>query len=448
MLLEQMSDSRERTKTQKLCKLMNKHSLVIAFDSCLITLEVIKKFVREERDSGEVLVATGVKEQQKKKVNELFKLGSKANNVIALCSDAMSEGLNLQQASAVVLLDMPSVIRIAEQRVGRVDRMNSPHKSIEVWWPKDSDAFSLKSDRKFFQRYTEVKEILGSNLDLPEGLLPEEIQDQGPSTVEGMIQQLETLEREGQSWDGLHDAFQPVRGLVDSETGLVPADVYQSVRHSNARVVSTVSLVRSQKPWAFLAIAGAEHGAPKWIFLDSLNAVPVTDLESISLKLRKLLRVSSESCPMDKHASELIEKFLNRMLQTETVLLPRKKQRALAEMELILKNYLTQAEGEGDKPRIEVLKQALSLLDIPPHEEERPDLDAVAEAWLDLIRDVWYAKLVTRRRFKPLRLKDIRKDLRSKPISINKMVAAFSTIPSAQPIHTRVVSAIVGVPDS
>ena len=445
MLLDQMSDSRERTKAQKLCKLMKKHSLLIAFDSCLITLEVIKKFVREERDSGEVLVATGVKEQQKKKVNELFKLGSKASNVIALCSDAMSEGLNLQQASAVVLLDMPSVIRIAEQRVGRVDRMNSPHKSIEVWWPKDSDAFSLKSDRKFFQRYTEVKEILGSNLDLPEGLLPEEVQGQDPSTVEGMIQQLETLEKEGQSWDGLHDAFHPVRDLVAVETGLVPADVYQSVRHSNARVVSTVSLVRSQKPWAFMAIAGAEHGAPKWIFLDSLNATPVTDLEAISLKLPELLSVNTESCPMDKQASELIEKFLTRTLQTETVLLPRKKQRALAEMELVLKHYLVQAEGEREKPRVKVIKQALGLLDIPPHEEERPDLDAVAEAWLDLIRDVWYAKLVSRRRFKPLRLKDIRKDLKSNPISIDRIVTAFSAIPSAQPIHTRVVSAIIGV---
>lgn len=63
----------------------------------------------------------------------------------------MSEGLNLQQASAVVLLDMPSVIRIAEQRVGRVDRMNSPHEEIEVWWPDDSDAFSLKTDKKVFQ---------------------------------------------------------------------------------------------------------------------------------------------------------------------------------------------------------------------------------------------------------------------------------------------------------
>jgi len=75
-----------------------------------------------------------------------------------------------------------------------------------------------------------------------------------------------------------------------------------------------------------------------------------------------------------------------------------------------------------------------------------PDLDAVAEAWLDLIRDTWYAKLTQRRRFKPLRLRDIRKDLKSHPIPSDRILKAFSDIPSSQPIHTRIVSAIVGVP--
>ncbi len=446
-LVEQMSDSRERAKAKKLAKLLDKHSLVIAFDSCLITLEIIKKLITEENQSCEVIVATGAKESQKKKVNKLFSPGSEAKNIIALCSDAMSEGLNLQQASAVMLMDMPSVIRIAEQRVGRVDRMNSPHRQIEVWWPKDSDAFSLKADRKFFQRYTEVKEILGSNIVLPEGLIPEEVQMSGPSTAEEMIQQLGELDRKGQTWDGLQDAFQPVRELVDPESGLVPASVYTDVRKSEARVVSTVSLIRSKIPWAFMAISGAEHGAPKWILLDSLRNKPITHLEDVADSLRKLLSSDLEERSMDEKSSELIERFLNRVLETEAALLPRKKQRALDEMTLVLNYYLKQAKQEGDRSRKEILVAALGLLDIPANEEERPDLDAVAEAWLDLIRDTWYEKLISRRRFKPLRLKDIRKDLQTKPIPSEKIYEAFKRIPSARPIHTRVVSAIVGVPD-
>jgi hypothetical protein len=75
-------------------------------------------------------------------------------------------------------------------------------------------------------------------------------------------------------------------------------------------------------------------------------------------------------------------------------------------------------------------------------------LDSVAEAWLDLTRDVWYQKLIKRRRFKPLRLKDIRKDLQQNPFSLDQLKQAFSSIPHAQPLHSRVVSAIVGVPSS
>ena len=446
-LVDQMTDSRERSKAKRLAKLLDKHLLLIAFDSCLITLDVVKNLIKEERANCEVIVATGAKASQKQKVNKMFALGSREKNIIALCSDAMSEGLNLQQASAVMLMDMPSVIRIAEQRVGRVDRMNSPHKQIEVWWPKDSEAFSLKADRKFFERYTEVKDILGSNLNLPDDLIPEEVQVSGPSTAEEMISQLEKMGREGRTWDGLRDAFQPVREMVDPEDGLVPVDVYDHTRHSKARVISTVSLVRSNKPWAFMAIAGAEHGAPKWILLDSMTAQPVTDLEEVAAALRGLLDGDLEDRTMDKKASELIEKFLNRILETEASLLPRKKQRALNEMNLVLEHYQKQAEQIGDKDRIEIVKAVKNLLEIPTNEDERPDLDAVAEAWLDLIRETWYEKLIQRRRFKPLRLKDIRKDLKSKPISSERIVDAFKKIPAARPIHTRVVSAIVGVPD-
>jgi hypothetical protein len=262
-----------------------------------------------------------------------------------------------------------------------------------------------------------------------------------------MIQELTEMERAGQSWDGLRDAFQPVRELVDPETGLVPADVYANVRNSKARVLSTVSLVKSRKPWAFMAVAGAEHGAPKWILLDHLHSKPVTDLEDVAAKLRKLLSGDVETRPMDQKASDFIAKFLGQVLDAEEMLLPRKKQRALEEMRLVLGHYLKAAEQNNDRERLEVVRAALELLNIPTTEDERPDLDAVAEAWLDLIRGVWYEKLMSRKRFKPLRLKDIRKDLKSRTMTTESIVEAFSGIPSAQPIHTRVVSAIVGVPE-
>jgi len=251
----------------------------------------------------------------------------------------------------------------------------------------------------------------------------------------------------GQVWDGLRDAFQPVRDLVDQKIGIVPKDVYEQVCHSKARVVSTVSLVRSVNPWAFFAIAGIDRGAPKWLLLDHLQAKPITHLEDVSEKLKELLTGDIKERQMDKEASQLIDKFLKRVLETETVLLPRKKQRALHEMNLVLDHYIKKAELLEDREWLEASKEAKRMLEIPTSEEERPDLDSVAEAWLDLIREAWYEKLMQRRRFKPLRLKDIRRELKNNPLSTEKIIEAFSKIPSAQPIHSRVVSAIVGVPD-
>ncbi len=445
-LVNLISKNREKAKAEKLAELTRNHPLILAFDSCLITLAVIRNYLQQPDNAKyTVLVATGSQAGNKKRVNDLFQLGSSAKGVIALCSDAMAEGLNLQQASTVVLLDMPSVIRLAEQRVGRVDRMNSPHKQIEVWWPLDTDAFSLKTDKKFFRRYSEVKDILGSNLDLPDNLVPEEMID-GPATVEEMVQKLKELDKKGTSWDGIHDAFQPVRDLVDSEKGLVPPGVYAAVKESTARVISSVSLVKSKRAWAFFAIAGVDRGAPKWVFLENATAKPVTHLEEVAVLLRKHLAENLENHPMDKEASLLIEKFLRQILAREKELLPRKKQRALAEMELVLKYWHKKAKEEQNWQRKKLLEQILDLTNGTQTDQDRPDLDSIAEAWLDLTREVWYEKLLKRRRFKPLRLKDIRKNLQQHPLSSDQLHKTFSSILRAQSLYSRVVSAIVGVP--
>ncbi len=92
-----------------------------------------------------------------------------------------------------------------------------------------------------------------------------------------------------------------------------------------------------------------------------------------------------------------------------------------------------------------MLKQVETLISIPEIDQERPDLDSVAETWLDLTRDMWYERLLKIKRFKPLRLKDIRKDLQQQPLTTPQLQEAFSTVQRAQPLHSRIVAAIIGV---
>ncbi|WVM88576.1 hypothetical protein UMZ34_21155 [Halopseudomonas pachastrellae] len=59
------------------------------------------------------------------------------------------------------------MVRYAEQRVGRIDRMDSPHDSIECWWPRDADTFALKADERFIARVEDVSLRLAVTCNCP-----------------------------------------------------------------------------------------------------------------------------------------------------------------------------------------------------------------------------------------------------------------------------------------
>ncbi|MEM3704382.1 MAG: helicase-related protein [Candidatus Bathyarchaeia archaeon] len=72
---------------------------------------------------------------------------------VLVCSDAASEGLNLQAASAVVNVDMPWNPAKVEQRIGRVDRigqMADVVRVVNVWYP---DTYEARMYRVLFERH-------------------------------------------------------------------------------------------------------------------------------------------------------------------------------------------------------------------------------------------------------------------------------------------------------
>ncbi len=126
---------------------------------------------------------------------------------VALCSDAMNEGLNLQGASCIVHLDLPTTLRVAEQRIGRVDRMDSPHEAVEAWWPRDGKAFGTRAYETLVRRVTESQTYLGKNLELPN--LDTALVDAPVVPVEEQIEEFEALA--AKEYDGIQDALEPVR---------------------------------------------------------------------------------------------------------------------------------------------------------------------------------------------------------------------------------------------
>jgi hypothetical protein len=441
-LARSLSTERETIKAQQLLALLDDHEQVVAFDSRPITLAYVANILKRKIGDSQIIVATGESPAGKKRARSALAPGSLSKGIVALCSDAMSEGVNLQQASAVVHLDMPSVVRIAEQRVGRVDRMDSPHKRIETYWPEDSPEFALRADDRFIERYETVESLIGSNMPLPVEL------SGGMSAVVRAADLAKEYEKStsDSSWDGVQDAFAPVRELVAGATALVHGEVYEHYRHVSARVVSRVSLVKATHSWAFFCVSGTRFGAPHWVLIDRNRSDPLTQLKDIVEELRRKLTPATENLSFDDRAANTLDDMLTRLAQVERQLLPRRKQRALEEMEAVLGDYSQSASNERKGDLYDRLARILTVFS-EKYRGRGVDWDTLAERWLDLVRPAWYARLLARKRLRPLTLREIRDDLLGdNELELDRIFAAFETIEALPPIEERVVSCIIGVP--
>ncbi len=453
-LIHQMSDTREETKTKFLKNLLQEHKLVLAFDEHIITLLDIKQRLIKYNHTN-VIVATGDAPNERNTLQTIFALGSNKQDIIALCSKAVSESISLQEASVVVHLNMPSVISIAEQRIGRIDRMDSLHQAIHIYWPDDSEEFALSNDEVFFGRHILNAKIFGSNMDLPPELLANPVPTRivKPTDINDQVEQILSGEVSSGTL-AIYDAFQPVRMLVQGEDPLIDPAKYLQMRGQTANVISSVSLVKSKSSWAFFAIKGSLLGAPRWVYMPSVESKPETNLDIISIALRQQLGTKPEQYAMDKTAVLLLKQFLDHVRQTESLLLPRKKQRALEEFDIILGKYELEARKLVDSERLSVIQAIRSLTKsnstIAPDSQEDSytfDLTSVADAWIDLIRPVWNDHLQnTRRNKRPLLLRDLRHTLVSKPLSTEQLREGFNHIPLIAPLDQRIVAAIVGIP--
>jgi superfamily II DNA or RNA helicase len=438
--LEALGDEREIAKARRLLHVAADHELVLGFDARPITLAVIEQAVRRLAPEADVVVATGDRGSDRDRALAAFARGSTAWGVIGLCSDSLSEGVNLQQASALVHLDMPSVVRIAEQRVGRVDRMDSPHAMIEAWWPEDAPEFALTSDERFMERFETVDRLLGANMPLPESMT-----EGRPVSAADQIADAEAADAAA-PWDRIEDAFAPVRDCVEGEDALIPTGVYDEVREELRRVRRHFSVVPAATPWMFLCLTSGSFGAPRWLLVPAPEAAPVTDLEAIATGLRARLDPSVDSLVIDERIEATQARFLERLPIIERELLPRRKQRALEELQAVIEAFL-EAGALGrwteELDRLERLRALLTgrVAGAPP------DWDEIATRWLDLIRPTWFELLARPRRTRPLRLRDIRGTLIEQGEGLIVRIAGlFAEVPRLPPVEERISACILGLP--
>jgi hypothetical protein len=440
--VRELSDARETAKAALLVELASRHERVLAFDRHPITLEQLRSLIAT-LDGGvgnaEVVVATGATTTARRRVEQLFARNS-TQRAIALCSDAMNEGLNLQGASAVVHLDLPTTLRVAEQRIGRVDRMDSPHDAIEAWWPRDGRSFATRANELLAQRASESAQLLGANLPLPD--LGADQTDVQLVDVEERIAEAEAPGAE--AWDGIRDALEPVRLLVSGSAPLVPSSMYDRVRE-HAVAGRHLSPVVSDTPWAFLAIAGGASGAPRWLLLEGERLQPSVSLDQISDRLRHLLAGDPTTCPLDDAAVlAFLDRALDAATHAERALLPRRHQRALAQLSGRCDDWSKAAARAGDEAAHREWR-AIGELARRSAEQSGPDPLLVAETWIDLVAPR-LDDFRRRHRHRPfVLLRDIDEGLRADPLAIDVVRRAMADLPVQAPLGERVTACIIGV---
>jgi len=157
------------------------------------------------------------------------------------------------------------------------------------------------------------------------------------------------------------------------------------------------------------------------------------------------LTPETNDLPFDEKGAKLLNRFLGRLVDVERNLLPRRKQRALEEMRIVIGELGAVATGESRQVDVEHLKDIIDMLE-RNRPQYQPDWDEVAGRWLDVIRPVWFEMLSQRKRARPLLLKDIRKELlKRRSWLLGEVLDQFREFPILPGPEERVRACIIGV---
>lgn len=453
-LARRLSLKREEEKADFIHNLLDKHDLVLGFDRNVITLNLIHKILKKNHPSSEVLVVTGAEKANQAKLKDQFSLKSNAKRCIGLCSEVMSEGVNLQRASAVVMLDLPGVLRIAEQRIGRIDRMNSPHDSVEIYFPDDHPAFALKTDRKFFFTVRVVEGLIGGNVDVPDEMW-EKWKVDTISGKEIAEQYAKAQDEAAQSFtDGIQDAFQPLREMVSGEDSLIEPELYQEIRRSKATLLSLVktgaSFVASDRNWGFFCLRSSAEHSSVWVLIEELPSQKLIpdykisrSLPEICSRLRSLLSGVEDISDLGeiKKIQRQVDRLFSALRQNEIESLPNKKKRAIH----LLKDLITHYKSKEKRmPGLDELHKTLS----PSSDDDMAyDYYHLSRQWIKLIQPyiMEERKRMKQRSGHIVHLGTMKKKFKQTPLPDYIFEELLQSRVLVNPIEKRIAAYIIGV---
>lgn len=450
-LTHQISTYREQSKVNQIIEAAKKHTKLLVFEERITALNVINKYLTEISTTHEVIMAIGTDAHAKSKVKSIMRLnGHDKGKYIALCSDAMSEGVNLQSASCLIMLDLPSVIRKAEQRIGRIERLDSPHQQVEVLWAKDNEAFRLRRDDKFVHRHLDTKRLIGANLQLPEEFAE---LDEVLSAESDAHNYLHLLKDNRQEELMVHDAFHPVYSLLEGDDALIDATISSSMKHISGMVISRVSLVESMsESWAFLCLAGSSSRPARWILIRDEAENSTAQLDEIALFLRQNLTAATCSLKPTSASTTAMSCLIEQFAQHPEIELSRKRKAILTLLRKYAVLMMKQSGQVRAQEQLDYYHRIYSLL--PGSESQLLDDDyqvnseqlvGLADGFEDLIRPLRNKRLKRDGRRKLIKHRDLYSDLKHQPLPFDEFKKSLDQALNLPADEVKIAAAIFGL---
>lgn len=182
---------------------------------------------------------------------------------LLLTTDLLSEGVNLQDASCVVHLDLPWTPARMEQRVGRVARLGSPHARVEVYafTPPAAAESILGVERRLHAKLAAARRLIGVTGTILPSLTAAAVAAQPTPAEPPRPRADESLQRILQRWrsEGTTPSVAvPCVAAVESEdSGFLALVEIGGRRH----LVASTGATPSDDPLIIAAVAAAAGGA-------------------------------------------------------------------------------------------------------------------------------------------------------------------------------------------
>ncbi len=427
-LTAELSLEREKTKVRQIQEASQRHHKLLVFEERILALRVIENLLKQAKPTHHVHLATGRDPKAKAELCELMGLGGREGKHIGLCSNAMAEGVNLQSASCLIMLDRPSVIRHAEQRIGRIERLDSPHQEAEILWPLDAPAFRLNRDHKFISRHQETKRLIGANFEVPEEYEADDFDTMAEESSEELISKLEQS-REEQSF-GVQDAFHTVRSLYDGSNGaLIPKTLVDQMKAATGVVISRVSLVESKtnSPWAFICQAGTSQQPARWVLVseDERNTTAKLD-EIVAFLMANLGPDTCDIKPTDASIAQM-EKLVKTLRENPDIILSSNRLALLKLLSQYVDHMSHVTAKKQDQQQLDyyhAVKTMLpwtsgGLLDEGRDNASLRQLESLADAFQVLLQPLRTERLKKMGNKKLVRYRDLLPQLKQSPLEFN-----------------------------